>query len=96
MTNTDECSICREEFNNTNRMQSVLPCNHILCRSCMLDIFKTSYNCPFCRKTFKMIIQHKNEPNNKTDSNINVLIKDLFEENMLLISNSNIYILLLF
>lgn len=85
--NTDECTICRENYNNDARMQSLLPCEHTLCRSCMFDIFKNSASCPFCRKIFKITIQHKNDIDNIAPSKMDMFLREMFEESILIINN---------
>ena len=87
VNNIDECTICTENYNNDDRMQSLLPCEHTLCRSCMLDIFKTSSSCPFCRVVFKLTIQHKNDIDHTSKSGIDLLIQNMFEEYILIINN---------
>ncbi len=51
-----QCKICTESYDTESRVKTLLPCNHILCKSCMLDNFKNSNRCPFCRREMKIII----------------------------------------
>lgn len=69
MDNNDCCSICTEEYNSTNHIKSFLPCEHVLCRSCLLDIFKNDSRCPFCRSQCEINI-----------SRTHVISKSLFRQ----------------
>ena len=69
MANTDDniCPICQENYDTELRINTIIPCGHLLCRSCMLDNFKGSTRCPFCRQELKITISKKE---NKTNKNI--------------------------
>ena len=59
MNITEQCKICYECYNTTDRKPMIMMmCCHTLCNTCLIDLKKTmsSYNCPTCRE---LIISEK-------------------------------------
>ena len=74
----DECVICNNQYDTSTHIEFRLPCNHILCKSCMFELCKTSNTCPFCRMEFQVSIKQKdNIEFNKTK---NSEIQEIREE----------------
>ena len=50
------CPECREQFNNTDHVPKILPCEHTFCDSCLnsLSARKRKVECPKCEKEHKV------------------------------------------
>jgi len=51
----DECPICMENINDTNRC--ITPCNHKFCLICMLKHSQIKNDCPTCRHKFNFTLR---------------------------------------
>lgn len=54
--NESVCSVCQDDICENDRENLLeLPCGHIYDKDCILEWFKKSSSCPFCRKEFDSI-----------------------------------------
>lgn len=51
----DKCSICLDKIQNNNI--GTLPCKHLFCHSCLLNLSNTSDKCPMCRSKFDKVVK---------------------------------------
>lgn len=65
------CSICIENYDDSTRKRTTTPCGHIICWSCMLETFKTSDKCPFCRQKLKIIVNKQEGEDEDEDESSN-------------------------
>lgn len=65
------CSICTENYDDSVRKRISIPCGHTICWSCMLDTFKSSNKCPFCRQKLNIIINKKDDEQEEEEENNN-------------------------
>lgn len=92
----NECVICNTQYDTSTHIEFRLPCNHILCKSCMFELCKTSDRCPFCRMEFQVSIKQKDNSNHRisTDSIVvNNVIKEISFDKSIGILLSGVFIL---
>ena len=68
---SNECVICNTPYDISTHREFKLPCNHILCKSCVFELCKNSTKCPFCRKEFQVVIRQKDSSDDNNDNNDN-------------------------
>ena len=42
------CPVCLEDYMKIQKVCK-LPCSHLLCKKCAVEVFKRSFQCPICR-----------------------------------------------
>ncbi len=71
MEEDNKCHICDYVYDSEpERTRKTLTCNHDLCRSCLLDLFKRDSKCPYCRREYVLLIKEKNVHENREMNNI--------------------------
>ena len=72
----ETCTICAENYDDSIRRRTITPCGHTLCSSCLLDTFKSSNKCPFCRQKLDIIINKKEEEEEEEVYNFRLVINN--------------------
>ena len=53
----NDCWICNNDYNNTDRKQLMLPCGHSPCKQCLTKLQNMgNHFCPLCRKSWKGVL----------------------------------------
>ena len=81
------CSICSENYNNTNLVPKALPCLHTFCRQCLTLFLEQTQDgnelpCPMCREPFQ-------RPENGVDGlRTNFMLQDMIDSEKVAIRTS--------
>lgn len=58
----DRCFICLEDYNEQQNLPRILPCGHIVCNKCLIELGRSSVftkiKCPQDRHSFKVKTRH--------------------------------------
>ena len=75
------CNICKNKYNEKNNLPLTLPCNHIICKSCLNR--QKNKNIYFCKKCNKNILLSKNniKPNQIILKNLQMQSQDNSNDN---------------
>ncbi len=64
----DECAICFNEYEITNKLKyKCSVCDKKICNNCFLNYIKHSNRCIFCRNTLVIILPVSNNSNNENE-----------------------------